>query len=564
MKNHIIKITLGLLLFASYKSYAGLDWTYGSLTNANALHRYSQAVSYSSNGNVFVAGIEESASGNRFIVTKKFNASGALLASVTNTYFTPIGATIADWVKSISLDASGNVYVLGSQFGSTARGNDIVVIKYNSSLTFQWKNLLYNTAYPNNNFNDVPCKLFFDGSSNVYVSGTLANESVPDETTIVVRKYNSSGTVIYTGHVGEPANTTVSNATDMCMDASDNVTVTAKAQNVLLGTPSIMCARVNPSGITSWQKFSSIPTNYSLGNDPKIECSTTGIFYLGTSLSREAPANNYYARHMVQKFNNSGTKLWESLTTEINRGANSYMMQLDANENVYSGGDFVAAPGSPFSNYRIYKFNSAGAQLWGYTSPENSAYMRFEKYSTSALFVASQIGNSGPAKLRKFNATNGNVIWTEDISITNPPGYIQSHITLSNLSVNKLTSEVVFCGNIFGQTAAPNSSNEYRWHIRKYGATSPRFATVHHENNSGEINVKVFPNPATDAIYINNLTADENFNINIVDMVGREVYNCSATTTIKIQTSNLKEGMYLLRIENDHGMRTEKIIVKRN
>ncbi|MBK7854005.1 MAG: T9SS type A sorting domain-containing protein [Bacteroidetes bacterium] len=43
-----------------------------------------------------------------------------------------------------------------------------------------------------------------------------------------------------------------------------------------------------------------------------------------------------------------------------------------------------------------------------------------------------------------------------------------------------------------------------------------------------------------------------------------EVYNCSATTTIKIQTSNLKEGMYLLRIENDHGMRTEKIIVKRN
>ncbi|MBK7854004.1 MAG: hypothetical protein IPJ79_03065 [Bacteroidetes bacterium] len=229
------------------------------------------------------------------------------------------------------------MYVLGSQFGSTARGNDIVVIKYNSSLTFQWKNLLYNTAYPNNNFNDVPCKLLFDGSSNVYVSGTLANESVPDETTIVVRKYNSSGTVIYTGHVGEPANTTVSNATDMCMDASDNVTVTAKAQNVLLGTPSIMYARVNPSGITSWQKFSSIPTNYSLENDPEIECSTTGIFYLGTSLSREAPANNYYARHMVQKFNNSGTKLWESLTTEINRGANSYMMQLDANENVYSG-----------------------------------------------------------------------------------------------------------------------------------------------------------------------------------------------------------------------------------
>lgn len=40
MKNHIIKITLGLLLFASYKSYAGLDWTYGSLTNADGLHRY--------------------------------------------------------------------------------------------------------------------------------------------------------------------------------------------------------------------------------------------------------------------------------------------------------------------------------------------------------------------------------------------------------------------------------------------------------------------------------------------------------------------------------------------
>ncbi len=540
---------------------AALDWSYGSLTNADNVHRTPNAIAYASNGTVFVAGVEEGITGRNLIVTKKFSASGLLLASVTNTYFVPAGTTTDDLVKSVSIDASGNVYVLGAQFGSTARGRDMVVIKYNSSLTFQWKRLIYNTTYPNNSFNDVPAKLLFDNSSNVYVAGTLVNEAVPDQTTIVVRKYNSSGTVIYTGHVGDPAGTWIENAGDMCIDGSTNITVTAVAKNILLGTETIMYARISPSGIMSWQKFNSIPSGTTLSYIPEIECIPTGILYVGASLEREASPSNNYSRHICVKFSSSGNKIWETLTAEINRGANGYLMQLDANENLYSAGDFVAAPGTPFSNYRIYKISSSGTQLWSYISAENSAFMRIALYSTTSLFVASQINSTGPLKLRKINAQTGATVWTEDITVSVPPGYLQAHNSLSAIAVNSSTSEVVVCGKLTGDVALPSSALENRWYIRKYGSTSPRLMADKNTAGSAEMNITVSPNPATNFILIKNLNADQSNRITMISAQGAEVYNAVINTTEAIiPVTGFRKGIYIVTIDVN-GIKTKKRIL---
>ena len=66
MKNQIkTLLTAATLLLNVAFAYAGLDWSYGSLTNADNIYRSTSSVAYSSNGNVYVAGVEETASGNK-------------------------------------------------------------------------------------------------------------------------------------------------------------------------------------------------------------------------------------------------------------------------------------------------------------------------------------------------------------------------------------------------------------------------------------------------------------------------------------------------------------------
>src|SRR6187455_1707579 len=110
-----IFITLGItsaLLVSATTTNAGLAWNKGTLGNPDNLDRSASAIAYDPNGSIYVAGYEQSASGSRQIVTKKYSAAGALLYSTTNLYILPVGTIVSDYVKSITLDASGNVYVL--------------------------------------------------------------------------------------------------------------------------------------------------------------------------------------------------------------------------------------------------------------------------------------------------------------------------------------------------------------------------------------------------------------------------------------------------------------------
>lgn len=569
MKNQIKKLAIAatLLLQASL-SRAGLDWSHGTLSNPDNLKRNTSSIAYSASGSVFVTGVEENITGNKLIVTKKYSSTGSLQNSATNAYAIIAGTIVSDLPVSVKVDGADNVYVLGRQYATTSRGNDVVLIKYNSQLVQQWKKLIYNTNQPNN-FDDRPCKIVFDASNNVYVTGTWNNVTITGFTEeIFVRKYSTTGTLFYSTTVPQSVGKTIDDVTDMCIDNSLNVTVCAWAKDAN-NVYSILYARITNTGSLSWKKFYSPNTVYTQLFNPEIECTSVGTLYLATIAWRRP--NNYdsYVKLATAKLNSSGALQWENITAELNEYADAIALRLDALNNIYVGADYLNSPTPTYKNHRIYKMNSSGTTLWVYVSPETSKYFTFETFSSTSLFVLFEKSSPVNPVLRKIDAATGATTWTEDMPFGGVPGYYHSQLQSIAIAVNNTTSEVAFCGYLIASIYSPNYAEEYRWHIRKYGATSPRVSS-NEDQVTSESNLSLFPNPVNDVMYIHNSNAEEVSSVSIVDVSGKEIYNSKIAvpqppvkhSLIKLQTSHFPNGMYFVKVVSISGIETRKIIVK--
>lgn len=556
-KNQIKQLSvLYLFVLSTLQSYAGLEWTYGALSSPDNKIRNAKAIAYATNGNIFVTGTEESTTGSELIVTKKFSATGTLLASVTNSYFAPAGATITDNPTEIKVDATGNIYVLGKQFGSTSRGNDVVLIKYNSSLTQQWKKLIYNTNQPNN-FNDKPCKILFDASNNIYVCGTWNNVNITGFTEeIFVQKYSSTGTMLFSTSVQQGTGKTIEDATDMCIDNNLNVTVCARAKdgnNVY----SVMYARISNTGSVSWKKFYTSSSNFKYLFKPEIECLSSGTFYISTPVDREV-GPDMFVRIATAKFNSSGTLTWENLSAELHEYADNVYLRLDASGNIYTGCDFWNSPVPTYKNHRIYKINSSGTLLWIYTSPETSRRFSFETFASTSLFILFEKSSPVNPVLRKLDASTGSIIWTEDMPFGGVPGYYHSQLLPAAIAVNSSTSEVAFCGTLEASVNQPSPNEEHRWHVRKYGDTSPRMASTENANVE-QINFNIFPNPANQNITIETDATTET-EIIITDLAGRKVHQQKFENgLLNFNVSGFRNGMYNVTV-NRNGITKTSIL----
>ncbi len=567
MKNLIRSfIAVSALLLSALPSFAGLDWTYGALSNPDNLGRYTRAAAYSASGNIFVTGTEGNSSGNAKIVTKKFSSTGSLLATVTNTYAVGVGTIIVDDATDIKLDANDNVYVLGIQYGTSSRGNDVVLIKYNSSLSQQWKKLIYNTNQPNN-FDDKPCKILLDANGDAYVCGTWNNVTITGfMEEIFVQKYSSSGTLLYSTTVPQAIGKNISDVTDMCIDNSLNVTVCARAKDGS-NIYSIMYARITNTGSLSWKKFYSPGSTFSLLFKPEVECLSTGTLYLSTISERETSGNNVYVRIATAKFNTSGTQQWENLSAELHEYADNVLLRLDASGNIYAGCDFLNSPVPTYKNHRIYKMNSSGTLQWIYTSAETSNFFSFETYASSSLFVIFSHTQGVNPILRKLDASNGAVIWSETVAYSPPATYHHCQVIHSNIAVQPSTSEVAFCGYISADVISPSYAQEYRWLIKKYGATTPRLSPeeVIPGNSISDLKPDVYPSPASSFINVVLSTNPIELKISLLDINGKIVKDYVSKEYSLLHTisvSDLPNGVYFARINSIEKTGIKKFIIQ--
>ena len=146
-----------------------------------------------SSGNFYIVGYGGNrANGSSFdgIFVAKVNSSGVVqweqtLGGDTNTTNTETG-------EGITVDSSGNIYVIGYGYTGTVASRRMIIAKYNNSGVIQWQRTLNGTS-----FGEIGEDVAVDSSGNVYVCGFFDTNgtSVSRGNDAIIAKYNSSGTL---------------------------------------------------------------------------------------------------------------------------------------------------------------------------------------------------------------------------------------------------------------------------------------------------------------------------------------------------------------------------------
>lgn len=80
-------------------------------------------------------------------------------------------------------------------------------------------------------------------------------------------------------------------------------------------------------------------------------------------------------------------------------------------------------------------------------------------------------------------------------------------------------------------------------------------------NEFSKNNFKLFPNPATNQINITSIN-NEHYNLSIIDINGKQVYNDKFTGNKTVDISSLSSGFFIVRISNAKGQQNFKLIKK--
>ncbi|HPQ08852.1 MAG TPA: glycosyl hydrolase family 18 protein [Bacteroidia bacterium] len=85
-------------------------------------------------------------------------------------------------------------------------------------------------------------------------------------------------------------------------------------------------------------------------------------------------------------------------------------------------------------------------------------------------------------------------------------------------------------------------------------------AFVYYDNHS----IRVFPNPAFNKIFVENIPANKNYLLEITDVVGKQIFKQSMPFNSSIDISNFENGCYIVRIydENKNQVYENKIIIQ--
>jgi hypothetical protein len=167
-----------------YDSVGNAVWTRTHNGTANSQDR-GYAVGVDGSGNVYVTGSETVTEQSSNIWIRKYDSDGNVVW--TRTYNG--AANLEDKGYGIAVDGQGNVYVAGSEY-VVGEEDNVWVRKYNSDGNVVWTRT-YNGAA---NGNDGGHGIAVDASGNVYVTGS--EYVTGEEDNIWVRKYACAFTII--------------------------------------------------------------------------------------------------------------------------------------------------------------------------------------------------------------------------------------------------------------------------------------------------------------------------------------------------------------------------------
>ena len=401
-KNYFKLASIALMLFFNYSLNAQtFEWAKSSGGTTND---FGYSITVDASGNVYTTGVFQgtvdfdpgagtnnlTSAGGQDVFVQKLDAAGNFLWAKS------FGGISTDEGRSITIDASGNVYTTGHFQGAvdfdpgagtnnlTSAGNvDVFVQKLDASGNFLWAKSFGGTT------NDFGLSITVDASGNVYTTGSFYGTADFDPGTgffnlttigsqdVFVQKLDASGNFLWAKSFG---GTTNDFGLSITVDASGNVYTTGSFYGTAdfdpgtgffnlttIGSQDVFVQKLDASGNFLWAKSfggSSTDYGYSITVDASGNVYATGNFQGTVDFDPGAGTNNLTSAGsydvFVQKLDASGNFLWAK-----SFGGSStdygYSITVDASGNVYTTGYFKGTadfdPGAGTNNH-----TSAGSQ----------------------------------------------------------------------------------------------------------------------------------------------------------------------------------------------------------
>lgn len=339
-----------------YSPSGALIWetTFNGPINAGD---YSYAITVDPNSNVYVTGRVDYGPTSSDIVTIKYNSLG--VQQWFARYSGPMNGV--DEGKIVVTDNSGNVYVGGKSVNST-NGFDFITIKYTPSGTQEWVSI-YNG--PGNN-EDYIASLVLDNSGNVYVAGgSIGFASGMDLATV---KYNSSGVQQWAVRYNSPSNGGDA-AVGIKVDSEGNVITGGYTDMGPTQSYNFITIKYDPSGAVIWEKqYNGTSNKADYATSMTIDVADN-IYLTGltTNDSPFGPDSNY----ITMKYNSQGILLWTAVYNGPNNSVDvSRSIFVDNAMNVYVSGSSKGAGTDDFATIK-YLPNGLTAWVLLYNGPGN-------------------------------------------------------------------------------------------------------------------------------------------------------------------------------------------------
>jgi hypothetical protein len=400
-------------------------------------------------GNIYITGSQ--GSGNRDILTRKYNSAGTLQWS--DNYNAPDNRE--DYAKGIAKDNAGNIYVTGSSSISGINGYRAITIKYNAAGVRQWIALFNPAGY----LGSEGFAVTTDAAGNVYVAGHSDRSGYEDD--YCTLKYNAAG-VLQWSQLYNGTNDGMDQAKFIKVDNAGNVVVTGESMGSMTrkklnrdGTFTIITVatlldiatvKYNSNGVQQWAiryngagndndqpqgmitdsignifitgsatisggAMSMVTLKYDNAGNNSWTILRPGInFSYGNAIARDVSGNIIVAGGtsaglgagdlLIVKYNGSGNEVWSN-TYNGGLDDNGQYLVLDGEGNAYITGTSIrqSAPNSQTSDIVTLKFNSSGSLLWTikYNGPANSSDMpvSIALYSSPIVFTPASVYVAG-------------------------------------------------------------------------------------------------------------------------------------------------------------------------
>jgi hypothetical protein len=484
------------------------------------------------NGNVLVAGYFDSPS----ITFGNFTLINSLQNSIFIVKYNSIGEEV--WAKNIGIDSSqvsgistddnGNVFIIGSFSPKevilgldTLRNSgmsSMYIAKYDSNGDLLWARSAGGNSYC------AGTSITTDANGELLISGnyfdsniTLGNITLPNsgEWDFFIAKYTANGNLLWAKRAGEERTDIVNS---ISTDYNRNILIAGSfsSSNITIGTSlltnssnddDVFLAKYDMDGNAIWAKSAggeALDKAVSICSDSIGNVFITGTYHSPSiTFGTTTLSKVYYSDVFVVKYDALGNPLWAN-----NIGGSFY--EYACGVGVDSNGNVIVTAG----------FNSPTLTI-----------------GTKTLTTAGY----GDIFIAKYNSS-GNHLSAYNIGGTNHEEAYSSSVDASgNIYITgTFYSPMIVIGN---DTLINTGNSDII--ITKLGNSFVSGISQHKSSN-----IKIYPNPTSNVIYIEGLTPEEKSVVTIYDVQGKLILSKEILDNTTIDISHLNQGVYMIRIGN--------------